>query len=299
MKRFTSLVLMAGCIAAALSFNVQAQQAAEVAVKVEPLRGPLHLLHGRGGNVVASVGLDGVLLIDNDYAELGEAYEKALSELTNSKIAPGFIINTHWHGDHTGNNEFWGYRGAVMVAHRNVRHRLSTPQEMKALDMKVEPSPRIALPIITFRDSLALHFNDDDIEVQHYPKGHTDGDSVVFYSKQNVVHTGDLFFKDAFPFVDLDSGGSVAGYIINVEALLQKLDDKTMVVPGHGSLATKADLERYLEMLKQTRAVVHSKLLKGTSLDKIVAAGLGKKWQSWGSGFISEEKWIRTIAASR
>lgn len=298
MRIIARFMLIASCLAVALNASVQAEEAKST-VEVKPLRGPLHLLHGRGGNVVASVGLDGVLLVDNDYAELGPAYEQVLSQLTNSKIAPGFVINTHWHADHTGNNEFWGYRGAVMVAHHNVRQRLSTPQEIAAMNMKVEPSAAIALPIITFRDSMALHFNGDDIEIQHYPKGHTDGDSVIFYSKQNVVHTGDLFFKDAFPFVDLSSGGSVAGYIANVESVLARMDDETIVVPGHGAIANKADFARYLKMLKQTNAVVHTMLIKGMSAEQIVAQGLGRKWASWGKGFISEEQWINTIVSSR
>lgn len=268
-------------------------------VKAQALRGPLHLLQGRGGNVVASVGIDGVLLIDNDYPELGPAYERAIGVLSQSDIAPSFIVNTHWHGDHTGNNEFWGNRGAVFIAHNNVRKRLSSTQEIAALDMVVEPSPPIALPIVTFADSLALHFNGSDIEVQHFPAGHTDGDSVIFYLEENVIHTGDLFFRDAFPFVDLGSGGSVAGYIANVEKLLASANDETLIVPGHGAIAGKADLERYLDMLKRTTSTIHAALDSGKSVDAIVAAGLGEEWHSWGQGFINEAAWIQTVAAGR
>ncbi|MCR9106575.1 MAG: MBL fold metallo-hydrolase [Gammaproteobacteria bacterium] len=270
------------------------------AIKVQALAGGgLHLLQGRGGNVLASIGLDGVLLVDNDYADLGPAYEKAIAELSQSELAPGFIINTHWHSDHAGNNEYWGYRGSIMVAHNNVRQRMSTTQEMPALGMTVEPSADIALPLVTFADSIALHFNGNDIEVQHYPNGHTDGDSVVFYSNDNVVHMGDLFFKDRFPFVDLGSSGSVSGYIANVSAVLARVDAQTIIVPGHGSIANRADLERYLDMLKTTTAQVYASLDSGQSVDAIVAAGLGPQWESWGQGFISEERWIQTVAAER
>jgi glyoxylase-like metal-dependent hydrolase (beta-lactamase superfamily II) len=270
------------------------------AIKVQALAGGgLHLLQGRGGNVLASIGLDGVLLVDNDYADLGPAYEKAIAELSQSELAPGFIINTHWHSDHAGNNEYWGYRGSIMVAHNNVRQRMSTTQEMPALGMTVEPSADIALPLVTFADSIALHFNGNDIEVQHYPNGHTDGDSVVFYSNDNVVHMGDLFFKDRFPFVDLGSSGSVSGYIANVSAVLARVDAQTIIVPGHGSIANRADLERYLDMLKTTTAQVYASLDAGQSVDAIVAAGLGPQWESWGQGFISEERWIQTVAAER
>ncbi|MDX1733845.1 MAG: MBL fold metallo-hydrolase [Halioglobus sp.] len=296
MRLLTTLALSASLASTVFMGNVNAQETAAT-VSAQPLGGALHLLSGRGGNVVASIGLDGVLLIDNDYADLGPAYEEVLAGLTESGIAPGFVINTHWHGDHTGNNEYWGNRGAVLVAHRNVRTRLSTPQEIAALKRKVDPSPVIALPIVTFSESLALHFNDDDIEVQHYPAGHTDGDSVVFYSRQNVVHMGDLFFKDRFPFVDLSSGGSIDGYIANVEAVLARIDDGAVIVPGHGSLAGRDDLQRYLDMLRQTTSAVRAALQQGKSVEQVTAAGVGEQWDSWGAGFIDEASLIATIAA--
>ena len=176
---------------------------------------------------------------------------------------------------------------------------MSSAQQIEALDMQVEPSPAMALPMVTYGDSLALHFNGNDIEVQHYPAGHTDGDSVIYYAQDNVVHMGDLFFRDAFPFVDLSSGGSVSGYIANVEAVLARLDDATLVVPGHGALAGKADLQRFLDMLRQTTASIHKALDGGKSVDQVIDAGLGRQWQSWGAGFIDEAAWIRTVAAGR
>lgn len=287
-----TLVVLALIVAPSLA---QADPAAEVSVQA--LRGPLQLLQGKGGNVVASVGRDGILLVDTDYPEMRAAYESVVSEFAEAALMPGFVINTHWHFDHTGNNEFWAGRGAIVLAHENVRERMAAGQRIDALDMQVEASPPVALPIITFDDSLALHFNGDTIEVKHYPAGHTDGDSVVFYARENVVHTGDLFFKDRYPFVDLSSGGSIAGYISNVEAILARIDDDTLVVPGHGNIATRADLERFLGMLNSTTAAVQGALDKGMSVEEITALTLGAKWAAWGKGFIDEPAWIATIAA--
>jgi len=163
----------------------------------------------------------------------------------------------------------------------------------------VEPSPARALPVVTYGDAIALYFNGSDIEVQHYPAGHTDGDSVVFYSQENVVHTGDLFFRDAFPFIDLSSGGTVAGYIANVGALLQRVDAQTMIVPGHGAVATRDDLQRYHRMLTTTAAAVSAALDAGESVADITERGLGAEWAPWGSGFIKEAQWISTLAAGR
>jgi glyoxylase-like metal-dependent hydrolase (beta-lactamase superfamily II) len=263
-----------------------------------PLTGTLHLLQGRGGNVVASVGEDGLLIIDDDYANMVPTYEAALIDLAGADANPRFVLNTHWHSDHTGGNLFWADRGAVVVAHTRVRERMATRQDMPAMNRVVEPSPKGALPVVTYGDSVAVHFNGDDLEVQHYAAAHTDGDSVVYFTAENVVHMGDLFFKDRFPFVDIGSGGTVPGYIAAVEAVLERVDGSTVIVPGHGSLATKADLERYLDMLQLTSTFVADKLAAGESVESITEAGLGEVWTSWGGGFINEATWISFIANS-
>ena len=300
MKTVLLSVLVATYMSAGL---VSADQSAAVApeVSVTPLKGALYLLQGRGGNVLASLGDDGILIIDDDYAQYASAYQQALNNLqpgSGYAQTPSFVINTHWHGDHTGSNEFWAERGSVIVAHNNVRLRMSSRQEMKALDTVVEASPPSALPVVTYGDSLVLHFNSDDIEIQHFPRGHTDGDSTVFFSKENVVHMGDHFFNDAFPFIDLGSGGSVAGYLANIETLLTRVDRSTVIIPGHGAVANKADLERYYEMLSATTGAVKAALASGQSLAQVIEQGLGDKWSSWGQGFINEEMWISTVAAS-
>jgi len=267
-------------------------------VTTTALTGTLHLLQGRGGNVVASVGEDGLLIIDDDYENMVPAYEAALVDLAGADANPSFVLNTHWHSDHTGGNLFWADRGAVVVAHTRVRERMATRQDMPTMNRVVESSPKGALPVVTFGDSLALHFNDDDLEVQHYAAGHTDGDSVVYFTAENVVHMGDLYFKDRFPFVDIASGGTVPGYIAAVQAVLDRVDGSTVIVPGHGSLASKADLERYLDMLQLTSTYVSDKLAAGESVEAITEAGLGEVWASWGTGFINEPTWISFIANS-
>ena len=284
------LVVLALCL---LTLPDLAQQPE---VKITPLKDSLYLLQGRGGNVVASLGDDGVLMIDNDFANYRPAYQAALDSLGDAEVR--FVINTHWHGDHTGGNAGWGESGSVILAHDNVRQRLSITQVNKFFDRTTEASPAAAWPLVTYADSLALHVNGDTVEVQHYPAGHTDGDSVVFFVKANVVHMGDHYFKDRFPFVDLASGGSVDGFVDNIAALLERVDGKTVIVPGHGDLANRADLKRYYQMLLETRKTVRDMLARGMDLEAIQARGLGTKWEAWGKAFINEDTWISFIVAS-
>ena len=264
-------------------------------VKTTKIEEGFYLLQGRGGNVLASRGDDGLLLIDSDYGNYASAYQDAVNTLGQGKVK--FLINTHWHGDHTGSNAYWGEQGSLIVAHDNVLARMSTRQENKFFGRVTEPSPRAAWPVVTYGDSLALHFNGDILEAQHYPSGHTDGDTAVYFLSANVVHLGDHYFKDRFPFVDHASGGSVDGFIRNIGLILDKVDDKTVIVPGHGDLANKKDLQRYYAMLKSTRAEVMTMRQQGMDLAAMKARGLDSQWESWGSGFINEENWISFLAA--
>ena len=279
-----------------LCLAASAAVAEEPTVETTPLKAGLYLMQGRGGNVIASLGEDGVLLVDDDYKQYQPAYLEALGELGMDGVR--FVVNTHWHGDHSGGNELWGKSGSVILGHENVRERMSTLQEMKRFNRTVDPSPQVALPLVTFDDSLAMHLNGETIEVQHYPLGHTDGDSVVYFVEPNVVHMGDHYFKDRFPFVDLDSGGTVGGYIRNVNAVLSRVDENTVIVPGHGSLANRGDLVRYYRMLVKTRDEVQAMLDEGMDLEAIQEKGLDPKWESWGTGFIDEKSWISFIVSS-
>lgn len=281
-----------------LALLSQAQEEPAPSVITTEIGQGLHLLQGKGGNVVASVGDQGILLIDDDYAEFAEAHHQALKSLTGDEALPRYVINTHWHFDHVGGNEYWGGRGSTIIAHENVYQRMSTRQEIKVFDLVLEPSPREALPVITYANSTTVRFNEHQIELQHLPGGHTDGDSVAFFVEANVVHMGDHYFKDRFPFVDIGSGGNVLKYTENVAEVLKRIDDDTIVVPGHGDLADRADLERYLEMLHSTSQFVRTKLEQGASLEEVLQQGLDEKWANWGQGFINEQAWITFIAGS-
>lgn len=295
-KTFSILTGLVMTLAASLC-AAQAEDAPKVTVT--PIKGPLYMLDGSGGNLVASIGDDGVLLIDADYAPWAEAHAAAIAGIDPDAASPRFLLNTHWHGDHVGGNEHWGRQGTVIMAHENIYQRMSTRQEMKALGRVVEPSPAAALPVVTYEDSIAVRFNGDVIQVQHFPTGHTDGDSVVFFTEQNVVHIGDHVFENAFPFVDIGSGGNVLGYLSNLEKVLAMIDDQTIIVPGHGtSLLSKQDLQEWVTMLKSSVSRVAALLQSGRTVDEIAENGLGVEYDSFGQGFIKEPMWIGFIAAS-
>lgn len=256
----------------------------------------LTLLQGRGGNIVASTGDDGMLIIDNDYADMAPALKEAIAKIGDPATLK-YILNTHWHGDHSGGNSALG-EGVDIVAHDNVYERLSTRQEIPAFNMVSEAYPVHARPNITFPDSITLHFNDEVLTLKHYPNGHTDGDSVVFFNKANVIHMGDHMFYPMFPFVDISSGGNVLSYAKNVEAVLQGIDGNTIVVPGHGPLTDKQGLSDFSNMLNGTIAEVQSMKDAGLDLSAAQAKGLSKQWDQWNGGFIKQAAWISFIYAS-
>ncbi|TPV56473.1 MBL fold metallo-hydrolase [Aestuariibacter sp. GS-14] len=257
---------------------------ATVEIQSAHLAGSVHMLTGAGGNIGVSAGEDGVLIIDDQFAPLAPKISAALGELGNN--TPSYVINTHFHGDHTGSNAFFhDNKGATIFAHDNVRVRLAS-------DSSVATS---ALPVVTYEQGVKIHFNGETLHVFHLPASHTDGDSVVWFEQPNVLHTGDLFFNGLFPYIDLGAGGTVAGYIRSVEVLLDRIDEDTKIIPGHGPLATKQDYQAFLAMMKATLAFVNAQKAKGMSVDEVVEAGLPDEWQSWNWNFITEEKWIRTL----
>ena len=275
----------------------QEQDFSKVELKTTKVAGNIYMLEGvggfAGGNLGVSVGKDGILLIDDMFAPMSEKIRKALAELGSGELR--FVLNTHWHSDHTsGNVEF--AQNSTIVAHTNVRKRVMV--ESSTLFGTVPPLPQEAWPVITFDDSLTIHFNDEAITVLHYPHGHTDGDSVIFFPKSNVVHMGDLFFSGMFPFVDLGNGGNVINYRDNVGAILSVLPDDVKVIPGHGTLSDKKGLQKDHAMLVATTEYVRKKKETGLTLEEIQQQGLPEEFKSWEKGFIDGKTWIGFIYQS-
>lgn len=288
---FSALLL--GFAVAGLPASAQDRDFSKVEVKATKVAGNVYMLEGAGGNIGVSAGSDGILIVDDQFAPLAEKIRAALKGLGSGKLS--FILNTHWHGDHTGGNEVFG-REATIIAHDNVRKRLSTDQVV--FGEKIPASPPQALPVITFGQSISVHFNGEEIKAIHFPHGHTDGDSIIFFTGSNVVHMGDDFFVGRFPFVDLASGGSVQGLIRNIETVLGQIPDDAKIIPGHGPLSTKADLRTYLGMLKETTAIVQQRISAGKDLKAIQAEGLPETWKDWGSGFIKTDLWLQIVHES-
>jgi cyclase len=286
-------ILGALCLGSSLAF-AQGQDFSKVQIKATKVAGNVHMLEGSGGNIGVSVGPDGLLIVDDQYAPLADKIKAALKELSQGKLK--FVINTHWHGDHTGGNAIFGVDSTI-VAHANVRKRLGSENVNRA-GQKVPPAAKEALPLITFDESLSVHFNGEEIKAVHYPNGHTDGDGVIFFTQSNVVHMGDDFFAGKFPFVDLNSGGSVEGLVRNIGNVLAKLPAGVKIIPGHGPISTIDDLKAYHQTLIETVDIVRKQMQSGKSLDEIKAAGLPDKYKDWGSGFISTPIWIETIHKS-
>ena len=267
----------------------------KVQMKATKVAGNVYMLEGAGGNIGVSVGDDGLLIVDDQFAPLADKIRAALKGIADKKLH--FILNTHWHGDHTGGNVAFGPE-ATIIAHDNVRKRLATEQKSTVFNSTTPPSPKEALPVITFDQTLTVHFNGEEIRAIHYPKGHTDGDSVIFFSTSNVVHLGDDFFAGRFPFVDLESGGSVEGLVKNIGELIAKIPADAKLIPGHGPISTLEDLKSYHRMLQQTTEIVRGKIKAGKTLDQIKSEGLPAEWAPWGTGFIKTDRWVETIYKS-
>lgn len=254
------------------------------------------MLQGKGGNIALLTGDQGSLMIDADYKEMSPALKEEVGK-HGGLDALMYLINTHWHGDHTQGNLALGEH-ALIVAHDNVRARLLTAQEVALFKVVSQPYPKVALPSITYTEVMTLHINDEQVKLVHYANGHTDGDSVVFFKHANVVHMGDHLFTGMYPFVDVQNGGNVLHMAENVKAILPLIDDKTILIPGHGRLSKKSDLEDFYAMLIGTVAEVRAMKAAGMDLEEIQFEGLSEKWHQWGNGFLSEEVWIGIVTAS-
>ena len=257
-----------------------------VEIKTTQVSGNIYMLEGSGGNIGVSAGPDGLLMIDSQFAPLSEKIRAALGKLGGED--PKFLINTHVHGDHVGGNENFG-RKAAILAHANVRKRMTQADQ---------PPAKTAIPVVTYKDGISIHFNGEEVRVIHFPTGHTDGDSVIVFTKSKVVHMGDHFFSGRFPYIDIDSGGDVAGFIENIDRALEMIGADTKIIPGHGPLSTRRDLKTFRGMLEETTALIRKGAKDGKSLEQLQAAGLPDKWKSWGTGFIDTKRWISIVHRS-
>jgi glyoxylase-like metal-dependent hydrolase (beta-lactamase superfamily II) len=261
-----------------------AEQYEDVQINSAHVSESVYMLTGAGGNIGVSAGDDGILIIDDQFAPLAEKIAAALTEI--AKTPTRYVINTHYHGDHTGSNAYFhDQQDSTIFAHDKVRERLASEQKHN----------HSSLPVVTYAQGINFHFNGETIKVEHLPGGHTDSDSVVWFENADVLHAGDLFFQGRFPYIDLQGGGTVEGYIKNVTRLMTMLSDDSQIIPGHGKLATKADYQLFLDMLTDTAQFVAHKKQQGQSLETLLEMGLDAKWQDWAWEFIDQDKWITTL----
>jgi cyclase len=268
------------------------QDFSKVEVKAEQLAPGVAVLFGAGGNIGVSYGEDGTILIDDQYAPMTPKIEAAVTALGAAPVK--FLINTHWHGDHSGGNENFGKAGAIIMAHDNVRVRMANDQN-SAFGL-VKASPRAALPVVTYAEGLKLHLNGEEVRVIAVAPAHTDGDSFIHWTKSNVIHMGDLFMLQvSFPFVDRNSGGDVRGFVAAADKVLALADDKTKIIPGHGAIATKADLQNHRNMIAAVIAKVEAGIKAGQTLDQIKATNPTDGFGVSPKGFISADRFVETV----
>jgi glyoxylase-like metal-dependent hydrolase (beta-lactamase superfamily II) len=244
------------------------------------------------------VGEDGIVIVDDQFAPLAEKIQAALKELKITDKPVRFVINTHYHGDHTGGNVPFNNAGSTLIAQDNVRKRLETGGTAGnggSVKMDVKPAAKAALPIITFEHDVTVHLNGEDIRALHFPSGHTDGDSIIFFPKNNVVHMGDDFVRYGFPFIDVASGGSVQGMIDAMEKATAQLPADVKVIPGHGALSNLDDVRAFTKMLKETSAVVQKALDDHKTLDQMKQEKILTPWAKWKGDFVNEDGFIETL----
>jgi len=293
--RSLAVAVAVGLAGVAVTARAQQQDYSKVEIKVTKVSGNVYFLEGAGGNIAASVGDDGIVIVDDQFAPLAEKIRAALKGITDKPLR--FIINTHYHFDHTGGN--LPFHDATIIAHDNVRKRLAQANVVgnggSAMKMDQPANPPEALPVITFAHDVTLHVNGEDIRALHAPSGHTDGDSIVFFPKSNVVHFGDDFVRYGFPFIDINGGGSSKGMIAALENAMTQLPKDVKVIPGHGALATLDDVRSFVTMLKETRGVVEKGVKAGKTLQQLQQEKVLAQWEKYSGQFVSTDLFIETL----
>ena len=288
--RQTAIALL-GLGIAGISSPIHAQDIDFESVEIEtiPVTEDIYMLKGEGGNIGVSTGEDGVLLIDDQYAPLTDKITAAVDAIAEQPIK--FVLNTHWHFDHTGGNENLGESGVVIVAHDEVYTRMSSDQFVEAFQREVPASPPAALPKITYNDTLTFHLNGQTINGFHVKPAHTDGDTVIHFPDADVIHTGDVYFNSMYPFIDISSGGSVVGMLEATEKILALAGDDTKIIPGHGALSNRSELEAYQQMLMDVKTTAEEAIAQGLTLEEFIASDPTAEYDdTWGQGFLTPEQ---------
>ncbi len=279
-----NLLLVAAAALLAAPVLAQEQNFSAVQIETQRLADGLFMLIGEGGNIALSTGADGSVLVDTQYAPLNAKILAAVRAAGGGDVK--YVINTHWHGDHTGGNEPLGTAGAVIIAHDNVLARMSTEQFMAAFNQRVAPAPAAARPVVTFPTRTTFQLNGNAVQVIHVENAHTDGDSIVHFTNANVIHTGDTYMKDIYPFIDVSSNGSINGFIASADAVLSRADANTKIIPGHGALANRADIQRFHDMLVTVRDRVAALKKQGMPVDAVIAERPTKEFDEKYGGFV-------------
>lgn len=270
-----------GALALITHISSTAQTMVDAQITAQAVAGDVYMLQGPGGNIGILATDKGLLLVDDKFSPLAQKIENAMQSIENKPLK--YVINTHYHGDHTGSNAFFAQK-APIFAHENVRNRLS-----------MESDNQESLPVVTYQDGIKIYLDNEEVILSHLPAGHTDGDTYVYFKKANVLHTGDLFFEVGFPYVDLKSGGTVKGYLASVKAMLASTPDNVIIIPGHGKITNKQRLKDFAAMIEFSISRVNKAIAAGKSDDEIIAAGIGEKYKSLSWAFITEEKWLKTL----
>jgi len=279
--------------------RAQDEDFSKVEIKVTKVSGNVYMLEGEGGNIAASVGEDGIVIVDDQFAPLAEKIQAALKNLKITDKPVRFVINTHYHGDHTGGNEPFANAGSTVIAQDNVRKRLETggvAGNGGSVKFAQKPALKGALPVITFGHDVTVHLNGEDIRALHFPAGHTDGDAIIFFPKNNVVHMGDDFVRYGFPFIDVTNGGSVQGMISAMEKVSTELPADVKVIPGHGALSNLDDVRAFVKMLKETSAAVQKAIDEHKTVERMKQENILAPWAKWSTDkFINADQFIETL----